>query len=367
MRSAQIDLSAIAHNLRLVAEAAGDSSVLADVSADGYGHGALQVAGRVLEAGAHCLVVATVAEGVALREAGIDASILAWQLTASGAFDDAARNTITPAVSSPAQLVAAASSGCPSVHLAAAIGDGMVGCRPEQWGDLVDYAARVEQDGELRVVGIMGCPARRTPHSRTDLTGIEHDQIQFERRLTLAREAGLAPRLVHLDGSAAALAGAADERHAVRIGRAMYGLSPFGAEGAAALGLRQAMQLDARVLATKTVAAGEGISYGYTYRTAAAANLALVGIGYAHGVDRSASNRCTARLNGWTYPIAGRIAMDVFVLDLGRDTADVGDLVTLFGDPDAGCPSVEEWAALIGKSSDEIVTAVAPQVARLYR
>jgi alanine racemase len=118
------------------------------------------------------------------------------------------------------------------------------------------------------------------------------------------------------------------------------------------------------VIGTKSVAAGEGISYGYTYRTSAQSNLALVAIGYAHGINRYASNTATARLNGKDYPIAGRVAMDVFVLDLGADSAAVGDDVVLFGGREN--PSAEHWAASIGSTAQRVVSCITPRVPRVY-
>jgi alanine racemase len=148
------------------------------------------------------------------------------------------------------------------------------------------------------------------------------------------------------------------------VGRALYGLSPFTDECAAELGLTPSMTVRAQVITTKTVGAGEGVSYGYTYRTQRPGTLALVAIGYAHGIDRAASNRCTIWLNGRSYPVAGRVAMDVLVADLGSDTADVGDEAVLFGNPADGHPGVEDWARALGNTPDEVVTAIAPNVVR---
>lgn len=374
LRSARIDTSAVAHNLRVVRSAVDGRDVLADVSADAHGHGSVAIARAALDAGARGLVVATIGEGVALRHAGVgsDALILAWQHPVAGpgplaaALALAADSRITPVVSSAEQLAEAVRAGILAVHLAVAVGDSVIGCQSADWGDLVNRAARIQQESGTRVSGIMGLPERRTPRTRADLETLTGDSVEFEHAVAVARAAGLTPTLTHAGGSAAALVGAIGGTDAARIGRALYGLSPFQTEAAAGLGLRPAMTVSARVIATKTIAAGEGISYGYTYRTSARSNLALVAIGYVHGIDRAASNRGTVRLNGATYPIAGRIAMDVFVLDLGNGAAEVGDEVVLFGDPDRGHPSVADWAGKIGKDADAIVTGITAQVVREY-
>ena len=367
LRDARVDTSAIVHNLQLLRNAAG-TELLADVSADAYGHGALPVARAVQDAGVRSFVVATVAQGIALRRGRIDTEILAWLHPAAESFQAAAEHGITVVVSSPEQLTAASTAGVSSVHLAAAVGGHAVGCAEEHWSGLIDTAVRFRNEG-LTVTGIMGIPPQRTPASRADQGLLRADQLEFRRRVAAARHAGLDPELNHLAGSAATMAGVldpadVDPHSAARVGRALYGLSPFIGETAAELGLIGAMTITARVIGTKTVDAGEGISYGYTYRTSTRSNLALVAIGYAHGIDRYASNTATARLNGNDYPIAGRVAMDVFVLDLGADTADVGDDVVLFG---AGAnPSAERWAEAIGTTAQRVVSGITPRVPRVY-
>ncbi|CAN5189693.1 hypothetical protein BH09ACT3_BH09ACT3_03080 [soil metagenome] len=132
------------------------------------------------------------------------------------------------------------------------------------------------------------------------------------------------------------------------MGAALYGL-----DGA----LRPAMRVSARVVGTKTVDAGAGVSYGYSYRAPARTNLALVALGYADGLDRWASNRGTVLLSGAQRLIAGRVAMNVHVLELGDDSAEVGQEAVLFGDPAIGEPSLLHWASSIG-ASPAVVTSV---------
>jgi alanine racemase len=362
LRSARVDTSAIVHNLTLLQNTA-RTEVLADVSADAFGHGALRVAGALQDAGVRGLVVTTLAQGTALRRGGIRAPILAWLHPATESFLGAAEHDITVAVSSPEELSAVREAGARNVHLAVAVGGNRVGASAQQWDALVS-AAVLAQKGGLNINGIMGIAPRRTPVSRTGRESLCSDQLDFRRSVAAVREAGLEVQLIHLGGSAAAIAGVVDPHSAVRVGRALYGLSPFTGESAAELGLIGAMTITARVIGTKTVAAGEGISYGYTYRTSSRSNLALVSIGYAHGIDRYASNTGTARLNGKDYPIAGRVAMDVFVLDLGDDRAAVGDDVVLFGP--ARTPTAEQWADAIGKTAQQVVSGITPRVPRIY-
>ena len=131
-------------------------------------------------------------------------------------------------------------------------------------------------------------------------------------------------------------------------------------------GLRPAMRVSAVVVATKTIDAGEGVSYGLTYRAAARTNLALVGIGYADGLDRAAGNVASLLLNGVQRRIVGRVAMNALVLELNGGTAVVGDEAVVFGDPAAGEPHVRDWAAEIGRPPAEVTSVFGRHLPRTY-
>ena len=124
------------------------------------------------------------------------------------------------------------------------------------------------------------------------------------------------------------------------------------------------MTLRAAVAAVRRVPAGTGVSYGYTHRTAAETTLALVPLGYADGVPRQASGRAPVQIGGRRYSVAGRIAMDQFLVDVGDDPVAVGDEVVLFGDPTLGVPSARDWADAADTIDYEIVTRIGPRVPR---
>jgi len=142
-------------------------------------------------------------------------------------------------------------------------------------------------------------------------------------------------------------------------GPALYGLTDDP-------GLRPAMRVSAVVVATKTIDAGEGVSYGLTYRATARTNLALVGIGYADGLDRAAGNVASLLLNGVQRRIVGRVAMNALVLELNDGTAEVGDEAVVFGDPAAGEPHVRDWAAAIDRPPAEITSVFGRHMPRSY-
>jgi alanine racemase len=124
------------------------------------------------------------------------------------------------------------------------------------------------------------------------------------------------------------------------------------------------MTLRAAVAAVRRVPAGQGVSYGYDYRAPQETTLALVPVGYADGVPRQASGAGPVTIGGRRHTVAGRIAMDQFVVDVGDAPVAVGDEVVLFGDPTLGAPAADDWAAAAGTINYEIVTRIGPRVPR---
>jgi alanine racemase len=150
------------------------------------------------------------------------------------------------------------------------------------------------------------------------------------------------------------------------IGPELFGLDSPAEPDPRARGLLPALTLSARVLSVKKVGAGEGVSYGYVYRTSAATTLAMVCLGYSDGIDRHACERGRAWFDGCTHPIAGRVAMDVFMLDVGDHPVSPGDEVVLFGDEGRGYPSPISWAADLGRSAAEVTAALGDRIVRSH-
>lgn len=304
LRLATIDLAAVRHNVSTVKSLVGDAEVMAVVKANGYGHGAVEVARAALSAGATWLGVADVDEAVVLREAGLTAPILAWLHDADPHFDVALRYGIDVGVSSVAQLEAAAAAaavvgaargsvlphphtfgastqvrtgadapnmrvwqddaaagGPARVQIKVDTGLGRNGADEPNWRAVFARAAELEAAGLVRVVGLF---------SHLSNTSDDEDRAQlarFQGALELAREAALSPTIMHLAATAATFGLPETRLSLVRLGIGMYGVSPFDDVTAAELGLRPAMTLEGRVIAVKRVPPGSGVSYGYTYRT----------------------------------------------------------------------------------------------------
>ena len=361
LREAVIDADAISDNVRHLRRLT-DSEVIAVVKADGYGHGAVRAAVAALEGGATRLAVADIAEALALRRAGIVAPLLAWLHAPGAAFAEAAALGVELGVSSFDQLqqaAAAASGDRPvGVHLKLETGLGRNGIAPDDWRLVFAEAARLERIGRLRVVALF---------SHLSNASVDEDRAAlaaFEQGVAVAASTGLAPPLRHIAATYAAIALPEARLGCVRIGIGMYGLSPFADRSSADLGLRPAMTLRGSVAAIRRVPPGHGVSYGYDYRTDRETTLALIPLGYADGVPRQASGAGPVSIGGVRFTVAGRIAMDQFVVDVGDHPVALGDEAVLFGDPTLGVPSADEWADAAGTINYEIVTRIGPRVSR---
>lgn len=362
-REARIDLDALRSNLAIVREQVAPARVMAVVKADAYGHGAELVARTVADAGADWLGVADLQEGLALRRTGIATPMLAWLHGPDADFTRAVEAGIDLGISSLAQLerAAAAGSGSTAVQLKVDSGLSRNGIAPADRARVFERAAALEKSGGIRVRGIFSHLSNTSP-------GDDDRQLQsFDQAVAEARAAGLDPELRHLAATQAAVERPSMRFELVRIGIGLYGLPAAESMDAAALGLRPVMQLSAAVAAVRRVPAGTHVSYGYTHRTDRETTLALVPLGYADGVPRSASNRGGVSIRGRYCPVVGRIAMDQFLVDAGDGTVEVGDRAVLWGDPADGVPSAEDWAAAAGTIGYELVTRVGPRVPRVAR
>lgn len=363
---AVVDLGAVAGN---VAHLRGltRAEVMAVVKADGYGHGAVPVARAALRGGATWLGVATLDEAYELRGAGIDAPMLAWLVTPGTPLAGAVRRDIDLSAATVGQLDEVADAGrregrAARVHLKIDTGLGRGGATPQHWPDLVTAAAKAQADGAVEVVGTwshLAC-ADEPGHPSVD-----RQLAAFSDALAVAERAGLRPAYRHLANSAGLLSRPDTHFDLVRAGISTYGLSPIAGWPAAAA-LVPAMTLRARILVTKRVPAGQGVSYGLTYTTPRETTLAVVPLGYADGIPRAASNAGPVLVGGARHTIAGRVCMDQFVVDAGDDPVADGDVAVLFGPGTDGEPTADDWAAVLSTISYEVVSRIGPRARRVY-
>jgi alanine racemase len=364
-----VDLGAITANVATLAARAGGAATMAVVKADAYGHGLVPAARAARAGGATWLGTAVLGEALALRQAGVDGRILSWLAAPGERFDEALLADVDLSTASTWQLAEIADAArrtgrAARVHLKTDTGLGRGGAMPAGWDPLLRAAVALQHEGVLTVVGVWTHLAYADePGHPTIATQLE----AFDEAVRRAHAAGIEPQVRHVANSAATLTLPRAHYDLVRPGLAVYGLSPVPqVAGPAELGLRPAMRLQARVALVKDVPAGQGVSYGHTYHTAAATRLALVPLGYADGVPRHASNAGPVRVGGVTVPVAGRVCMDQVVLDVGDADVQPGDLAVLFSDGADGSPTAQQWADAAGTISYEVVTRVSPRLPRRY-
>ena len=344
----EVDADAIRRNAAaLMAALAPGSNLMAVVKADGYGHGAAPVAQAALAGGANCFGVATLAEGVQLRRAGITAPVLVLgNLIHAEELRSCLRWQLMPTLSGMreallCQNLAAAGGRTMPVHLKLDTGMARLGVDWQEGPRLVAAIADLEH---LELAGIYShlASADAPPAEDDGLTGIQ--QQRFDTVLKSLQQQDLNPGCRHLANSAATLRGRAFHYDMVRVGLALYGHSPAGhLDGAAAL--QPAMQVRARVSLIREVGSGVGVSYGHRFRTSRPSRLAVVGIGYADGVPRQLSGQIAVLHQGRSIPQVGAITMDQLILD-ATDAPDleVGAVVTLLGRDGDREISPDDWS-----------------------
>jgi alanine racemase len=366
---AEIDLAALRANVRTLRAHAPSAAVMAVVKSDAYGHGAVPCARAAREAGATWLGTATPEEALALRAAGLPGRIMCWLWTPGGPWAQAIEADVDVSVSGLWALEevirAARDVGGPArVQLKADTGLGRGGAQPADWPELVAQALRAEADGLITVTGLW------SHFACADEPGHPSIQAQltlFRELVAYAEERGVRPEVRHIANSPATLTLPESHFDLVRTGIAVYGLSPSPEIGTPAdFGLRPVMTLSASIALVKQVEGGHGVSYGHHYITPGATTLGLVPVGYADGIPRHASGTGPVLVGGKLRTVAGRIAMDQFVVDLGGDEPEVGTEAVLFGPGDRGEPTAEDWARAAGTIVYEIVTRIGTRVPRVY-
>ena len=369
----EIDLAALSHNVRQLRHIlAPRTQLMAVVKADAYGHGATMVASTVLEAGASGLCVATVEEGIQLREAGITASILLLgatntpeQVRAIAYWD------LQPTICTPRQALIFSETcrggfrdkflsikdnasvktrpDCLSVHLKIDTGMSRLGM---PWQEATQFVQLVRSLPNLHIASIYSHLATA---DSLDPTIMKLQQQRFEEAITQLNTAGIKPPCLHLANSAATLTNQALHYDLVRVGLSLYGLYP-APHLQNAIHLKPVMQVKARVTQVKTISPGTGVSYGYRFIAEQSMPIAIVGIGYADGIPRLLSNKMTVLIRGKKVRQIGSITMDQLMLDVSEiPELQTGEVVTLIGNDGDAYISPDDWAESLGTISWEIL------------
>lgn len=367
MRAARVDvdLSAVAHNVRALREMVTPALVCAVVKADGYGHGAIAVSEAVLAAGADWLSVALIEEAAVLRKAGIDAPILLLSQPRLGDLPAVVhydlRVTVTSIAAVESMAAAARAAGrVASVHMKVDTGMNRIGVAP---ADAVALARAIVERPELSLEGVFThCAVADEPgHPFTVEQLARYDAV-----LSDLAAVGIVPALRHAGNSATAIAHPQGRYDLVRVGIAVYGIAPAPAL-ADAVDLRPALSLRAEVSQVKRVRAGEGVSYGLRHVFAADTTVATVPIGYADGISRRLGLvGGQVLIGGRRRPIVGVVTMDQLMVDCDDDDVAVGDEVVLIGRQGDEALTADEIADRLDTIAYEIVCGIGPRVPRFY-
>jgi alanine racemase len=364
---AEIDLDAIAHNVRQLKTHVGEQCMLsAVVKANAYAHGALQAAQVALHSGATRLCVARADEAVALRLGGITAPILTMGHSTPAQAADIVAHRITPAVAdlelAHALSAAVAAAGGPPlpVHVKVDTGLGRFGLLPEE---VLPFVRALLEVPGLFLEGVF------THFATADEADLSYARQQFAIYLQVLgqlQEAHVPVPIRHTANSAATLALPETHLDMVRCGIAVYGLRP-SAEVKMVVPVRPAMSLKSRIARLRTLPAGACISYGCTYVTSQPTPVALVPIGYGDGYRRGLSNKGQVLVRGQRVPIIGRVCMDQFMVDVTKvPDAREGDEVVALGRQGNQEINAEEIGAWVGTNNYETVAAILPRVPRVY-
>ena len=377
---AEIDLKALAHNYReLRRVTAFTADIMAVVKADGYGHGAPQVARVALDCGARFLAVARFDEAVQLRQAGIDAPILLFGYSFPADMAYMAENNIRASINSSASArmlsaEAVRTGKILQAHIKIDTGMGRLGLLAD--GLAVDAGTSRQIAGTVReVLTIASLPSVEvegifTHFANADAKDKTHARGQFIRFATLLEaleKEGFHVKFRHTANSAATIEMPETHLDLVRPGVSQYGLWPSDEVDKTLIDLRPVMAIKSTIIQVKSVGPGFAVSYGSTHRTPRPTRIATIPIGYADGFNRTLSSKGHMLVKGIRAPIIGRVCMDLTMIDVGQVPGVVlEDEVVILGRQGDEEITADEIAGHAGTINYEIVSSLTSRVPKIY-
>ena len=355
----EINLENIAYNMRSIRNnTPRDKKLLAVVKADAYGHGSVMIAPTLLASGADMLGVASIDEGVDLRQAKINCDILVLGAVPVWAVESAVKADLIIAIFSKEHLEACKQTfertGIkPKVHVKIDTGMNRIGVSAI---DAVDFINEVRQADYLECGGIFTHLANAENRKKT--------QIQIDRWNSVISQIDTTGLLLHILNTAGAMCYDVPNSNMYRAGIGIYGLYPdLPQDGEIKKpDLKPVMSLKARIVNIHEAHDGEGISYGHTFTAHGNKKIATVPLGYADGVPRGLSNKISGCLNGKDVPQVGNITMDQMMFDITGVDAKPGDIITLLDEKH----SIDNWAKILGTINYELTCRLKVRLPRVY-
>ncbi|MDJ0509683.1 MAG: alanine racemase [Crocosphaera sp.] len=362
----EIDLGALTYNVTQIKQLLSPKTALmAVVKADAYGHGAIAVAQTVIKAGAKALAVATLGEGIELREAGITAPILILgAINTPEEIAAIAHWHLEPTLCYPEQAIMVSQTLSQyetplSVHLKLDTGMSRLGT---PWHRGTKFAQQVKDLSYLKLSSVYSHLATADDPDPSNMY-LQHRR--FKTAIANLKSEGIQPPRLHFANSAATLIAPNFHYDLVRVGLALYGLYPAPHLRPQA-SLKPVLQVKAKITQIKTIPPNTGVSYGYQFISDRPMKIAVVGIGYADGVPRNLSNRLQVLTQGQRACQIGAITMDQLMLDVSHlRNVKVGDTVTLIGKDGEQEITAEHWAKMLGTISWEILCGFKHRLPRI--
>ena len=362
----EVDLGAIQKNVALLAKQAGKAQLWATVKANGYGHGAVQVAQAALGAGATGLCVALADEAHELRQAKITAPILIVSEQPATQFEQMLRDDVVATLYNESTINSYAKTASDlgivgKVHLKVDTGMHRVGA---------PVASAMTRCRQIKSLASLQLDGVYTHFAAADLPN--HDetakQVQrFEGFIAELDQESLRPKYVHTSNSAAAMRVLSATTDIARVGIAIYGIAPSGELESMAKDLQPALSLHARVSHVQHLASGEGVSYGLRTKLSQAATIATLPIGYADGVQRRLWKvGGEVLIGGKRCPIVGVVTMDQLMVNCGDADVQIGDHAVLIGTQGSQSISANEIAVKLETIGYEIVCGISARIPRKY-
>ena len=352
-----------------------DVKLCVAVKADGYGHNAVLTAQLAEKVGAEFVAVATVEEGIDLRDNGIKCGILLLSLCTPPEMPALFEYKITPLVFGEDYIKLIAETAKREgysdykVHLAVDTGMGRIGCYPEEAGE---QAALIEESG-LKLGGMCTHFAVSDSLSPENIEFTKEQFAAFKSAVAGVKEKGIEPGICSCGASAALLNDEDMQFDMVRPGIITYGYYPdeitkeYLEKTGRNFDIKPVLSLETKVVAIRRFPAGKSVSYGRTWTAEKETDIAVLPIGYADGLLRRFSPGLEVTINGKNYPVRGRICMDQCMVEIGKDNPDVKvwDTAVIFGPKESGALNTAEDLARLGNTiSYEVLTALSKRVRR---
>ncbi len=355
----EINLENIAYNMRSIRKnTPKDKKLLAVVKADAYGHGSVMIAPTLLASGADMLGVASIDEGVDLRQAKVNCDILVLGAVPVWAVESAVNADLITAIFSKEHLAACKQAfertgKRPKVHVKLDTGMNRIGVSVD---DAVEFINEVRKADYIDFGGVFTHLANAENREKT--------QIQIDRWNNVISQIDTTGLLLHILNTAGAMCYDVPNSNMYRAGIGIYGLYPDLPDDGLIRkpDLKPVMSLKARIVNIHEAHDGEGISYGHTFTAHGSRKIATVPLGYADGVPRGLSNKISGNLNGKDVLQVGNITMDQMMFDITGVDAKPGDIITLLDEKH----SIDEWAKILGTINYELTCRLKVRLPRVY-